>query len=62
MFLLIFLVYITKQFYNNKTVICIEYMLRNILNKLDNILQIIPNIKSMNMDHFMHVIVIIQLS
>jgi len=41
-----------KQFYNNKTVICIEYMLRNILNKLDNILQITSNIKSMNMDHF----------
>jgi HD superfamily phosphohydrolase len=41
-----------KQFYNNKTVICIEYMLRNILNKLDNILKITSNIKSMNIDHF----------
>ena len=41
-----------KQFYNNKTVICIEYMLRNILDKLDNILKITSNIKSMNIDHF----------
>jgi HD superfamily phosphohydrolase len=41
-----------KQFYNNKTVICIEYMLRNILNKLDKILKITPNIKSMNIEHF----------
>ena len=41
-----------KQFYNNKTVICIEYMLRNVLNKLDNILKITSNIKSMNIDHF----------
>jgi HD superfamily phosphohydrolase len=43
-----------KQFYNNKTVICIEYMLRNILNKLDPILKITSNIKSMNIEHFIN--------
>ena len=43
-----------KQFYNNKTVICIEYMLRNILNKLDPILKITLNIKSMNIEHFIN--------
>jgi HD superfamily phosphohydrolase len=43
-----------KQFYNNKTVICIEYMLRNILSKLDPILNITSNIKSMNIEHFVN--------
>ena len=43
-----------KQFYNNKTVICIEYMLRNILNKLNPILKITSNIKSMNIEHFIN--------
>jgi HD superfamily phosphohydrolase len=41
-----------KQFYNNKTVICIEYMIQNILNKLDNILKISKNIKDLNIEHF----------
>jgi HD superfamily phosphohydrolase len=43
-----------KQFYNNKTVICIEYMLRTVLNKLDPILKITSNIKSMNIEHFIN--------
>jgi HD superfamily phosphohydrolase len=41
-----------KQFYNNKTVICIEHMLRNVLDKLDNILKITDNMKLLNIDHF----------
>ena len=43
-----------KQFYNNKTVVCIEYMLRSILNKLDKILKITENIKLLNIDHFIN--------
>lgn len=43
-----------KQFYNNKTVVCIEYMLRTVLNKLDPILKITSNIKSMNIEHFIN--------
>lgn len=43
-----------KQFYNNKTVICIEYMLRQVLNKLDKILKISENIKLLNIDHFIN--------
>ena len=42
-----------KQNYNNKTVICIEYMIRNILYKLDKILKITENIKILNIEHFM---------
>ena len=43
-----------KQFYNNKTVVCIEYMLREILNKLDDVLKITENIKAMNIDYFIN--------
>jgi HD superfamily phosphohydrolase len=45
-----------KQFYNNKTVICIEYMLKKILNRLDNVLNITKNIKSMNFEHFINLV------
>ena len=45
-----------KQFYNNKTVICIEYMLKKILDKLDKILNITANIKSMNFDYFVNLV------
>jgi HD superfamily phosphohydrolase len=41
-----------KQFYNHKTVISIETMLKNILNKLDSILNISANIKLSNIDFF----------
>ena len=41
-----------KQFYNNKTVICIEYMLRNVLDKLDSILKITLNFKSHDIENF----------
>jgi HD superfamily phosphohydrolase len=43
-----------KQFYNHKTVICIEYMMKTILEKLDNILKISENIKSNNINHFIN--------
>ena len=46
-----------KQFYNHKTVICIEYMIRTILTRLDNILNIIKGVfnqkeNPLNIDEF----------
>jgi len=45
-----------KQFYNHKTVICIEYMMKYILAKLDKMINITGNIKSNNIDHFVNLI------
>lgn len=45
-----------KQFYNNKTVICIEYMLKKILDRLNKILNITENIKSMNFEYFIDLV------
>lgn len=45
-----------KQFYNHKTVICIEYMMKSILEKLDKILKITDNIKNNNINHFINLI------
>ena len=41
-----------KQYYNHKTVVIIEYMIRFILEKLDNILQISDSIKNNKLDKF----------
>jgi HD superfamily phosphohydrolase len=41
-----------KQFYNHKIVISIEFMLRKIMDKLDNLLNITKNIANMNIEHF----------
>jgi HD superfamily phosphohydrolase len=41
-----------KQFYNHKTVVCIEYMVRSILSRLDNILKITETIKTKNIKKF----------
>jgi len=43
-----------KQFYNNKTVICIEHMLKHVLDKLDKILKISENLKLFNIDNFIN--------
>jgi HD superfamily phosphohydrolase len=41
-----------KQFYNHKTIVCIEYMIRNIMNRLEPILQIVNIINSKDLDKF----------
>ena len=46
-----------KQFYNHKTVICIEYMIRSILTRLDSILNIVKGVfnekeNNINIDEF----------
>lgn len=41
-----------KQFYNHKTTICVEYMIRDILENLDPILKISENIKNENISKF----------
>jgi HD superfamily phosphohydrolase len=41
-----------KQFYNHKTIVCIEYMIRNIMNRLEPILQIVNIINSRDLDKF----------
>ncbi len=41
-----------KQFYNHKTVVSIEYMIRKILEKLDNILDISVTIINKDLDKF----------
>lgn len=41
-----------KQFYNHKTVVSIEYMIRKILEKLDNILDISITIVNKDLDKF----------
>lgn len=45
-----------KQFYNHKTTICIEYMIRDILENLDSILDISKNIKNGNIKKFIELI------
>ena len=55
----IYLVYRTrydlhKQYYNHKTVVCIEYMIKNIFNKLDKFLNIIQELINENNDKFIH--------
>jgi HD superfamily phosphohydrolase len=45
-----------KLYYNNKTTICIEYMIRDILEKLDGILLISDNIKNNNLDNFIDMV------
>lgn len=41
-----------KQYYNHKTIVCIEYMVRNILHKLDEILGISDLINNKDLDKF----------
>lgn len=41
-----------KQYYNHKTVICIEYMVRNILESLDSLIGISKIINDKNLDKF----------
>ncbi len=41
-----------KQYYNHKTIVCIEYMVRNIMYRLDSILEITDIINSRNLDKF----------
>lgn len=45
-----------KQFYNHKTVVSIEYMIRKILEKLDNILDISITIVNKDLDKFIELI------
>ena len=45
-----------KQYYNHKTVVCIEQMMKLILKHLDNILNITVNIKLNNINHFINLI------
>ena len=45
-----------KQFYTHKTTICIEYMIRDILENLDPILKISENIKNENILKFIDLI------
>lgn len=45
-----------KQYYTNKTTICIEYMIRDILENLDPILQISSGIKNGDIDKFIDLI------
>ena len=41
-----------KQYYNHKTIVCVEYMVRNILYQLDKILNISQIINNKNLDKF----------
>ena len=45
-----------KQFYTHKTTICVEYMVRDILENLDPILNISENIKNNNINKFVDLI------
>jgi HD superfamily phosphohydrolase len=45
-----------KQFYNHKTVILIEYMIRSIMDKLDNFLKMIDIIKNNDIDGFIDLV------
>ncbi len=45
-----------KQFYNHKTVILIEYMIRSIMDKLDNFLKITDIIKNNDIDGFIDLV------
>jgi HD superfamily phosphohydrolase len=43
-----------KQYYNHKTVVCIEYMVRDILQSIDSLLKITQIINSGNLDQFIN--------
>jgi len=45
-----------KQFYNHKTTLCIEYMIRDILENLDPIINISENIKNENISKFIELV------
>ena len=45
-----------KQFYSHKTTICIEYMIRDILENLNPILNISENIKNENINKFIDLV------
>lgn len=45
-----------KQFYNHKTVISIEYMIRSIMDKLDNFLKISDIVKNKDIDGFIELV------